>query len=65
MFISFLRNDYFTIDIVFECYVESFFPLHAYDDVADVQFINPKHVNIDDIGLKSIKNVIKTIRNKV
>ena len=54
---------YFTIDIVFECYVESFTTLCAGDDVADVQFINPKYVNINNIGLKSIKNVIKSIRN--
>jgi len=50
---------YFTIDIVFECQVESFAPLHAADDVAEVHFIHPKQVNLEDIGLESIKNVVK------
>ena len=50
---------YFTIDIVFECKVKSFAPLCAGDDVKSAHFINPKQVNLDDIGLKSIKNVIK------
>ncbi len=49
---------YFTIDIVFECHVESFDNLYANDDAAEVRFIDPKQVNPHDIGLKSIKNVV-------
>lgn len=52
---------YFTIDIVFECTVESFAPLRAGDDAADVHFIDPKQVNMNSIGLESIKNVIKRL----
>ena len=53
---------YFTIDIVFECEVESLSPLQANDDVARVQFLNPNTINLDDIGLDSIKNVVKALR---
>ncbi|MDR1878012.1 MAG: NUDIX domain-containing protein, partial [Bacteroidales bacterium] len=53
---------YFTIDIVFECSVESFLPLNANDDVAAFRFINPKSVDIHDIGLQSIKKLITKYR---
>ena len=56
---------YFTIDIVFECKVESFIPLKANDDVTDVRFIHPKLVNPDEIGLDSPRQVIQEYRSKV
>ena len=49
---------YFTIDIVFECTVKSFSCLQVGDDAANIHFIDPKKVNLNDIGLTSIKNVI-------
>jgi mutator protein MutT len=55
---------YFTIDIVFECTVETFIPLTAKDDVANIQFIHPKDINLDRIGLKSIKKVISEYRKR-
>jgi mutator protein MutT len=55
---------YFTIDIVFECSVKTFTPLYANDDVAEVHFINPKEINLDLIGLKSIKKVIAEYRTR-
>ena len=54
---------YFTTDIVFECYVKSFDFLCVGDDIADMIFFHPKNVNIDDIGLQSVKNVVLKIRN--
>ena len=53
---------YFTIDIVFECRVKSFTTLRADDDAASVQFINPNKVNINDIGLQSVKNVVLQVK---
>lgn len=55
---------YFTIDIAFECKVESFAPLQANDDVTDVHFINPKLVNLEDIGLDSPRRLIEIYREK-
>ena len=53
---------YFTIDIVFECRVQSFDTLRVGDDAADVKFIRPADVNLNDIGLKSIKNVVLRVK---
>ena len=53
---------YFTIDIVFECRVKSFATLRADDDVASIHFINPNKVNINDIGLQSVKNVVLRVK---
>ena len=53
---------YFTIDIVFECKVKSFDSLCVGDDAASVQFINPKNVNLNDIGLQSVKNVVLRVK---
>lgn len=61
---SFGGLTYFTIDIVFECKVESFTPLYAGDDVAKVCFIHPQKVNLEHIGLKSIKKIIAEIRER-
>jgi mutator protein MutT len=55
---------YFTIDVVFECKVESFAPLCADDDAAEVHFLNPQEVNLNHIGLKSIKKVIAKYRGE-
>jgi len=54
---------YFTIDIVFECRIKSFDTLCVGDDAADVRFINPQNVCLDDIGLASIKNVISRVKD--
>jgi mutator protein MutT len=61
---SFGGLTYFTIDIVFECKVESFAPLKANDDVIDIHFINSKLVNLEDIGLDSPREVIRKYRKK-
>lgn len=55
---------YFTIDITFECKVESFTPLKADDDVETIRFINPQFINLDEIGLSSPREVIREYRKK-
>ena len=55
---------YFTIDIVFECEVESFSTLQAGDDVAYARFLDFETISLDDIGLDSIKEVVKQLRIK-
>jgi mutator protein MutT len=55
---------YFTIDIVFECRVKSFDTLSVGDDAASVHFLRCQDVNVDDIGLQSIKNVILQMKNE-
>ena len=52
-----------TIDLVFNCYVSDFSTLKFRDDIIGIEFINPFEVNLDDIPFKSIKNIIKQIRN--
>ncbi len=53
---------YFTIDIVFHCRVENFENLSVGDDVAAYCFKNPKDININEIGLDSVKNLILSLR---
>jgi ADP-ribose pyrophosphatase YjhB (NUDIX family) len=54
---------YFTIDIVFECAIESFESLQVGDDAAAIRFIAPHLVTLDHIGLQSIKNVVTKYKN--
>jgi mutator protein MutT len=50
---------YFTLDLVFTCAVRNFAPLSAADDAESYLFIAPQKVNIDEIGLESIREVVK------
>ena len=50
---------YFTIDLVFRCTAVTFDTVHARDDVADYLFCAPKEIDIQHIGLDSIKRVIR------
>ena len=49
---------YFTIDIAFECKVENFDSLFANDDVSAVYFKHPKQVNLQEIGLASVRKLV-------
>lgn len=49
---------YFTLDIVFECSVSNFAPLFPSDDVSSCEFIAPDKINLNEIGLDSVKNII-------
>jgi len=50
---------YFTIDLAFICKAESFKNMKALDDISGVSFIHPAKVNLNEIGLDSIKNIIR------
>ena len=50
---------YFTLDIVFCAKVSDFSAIKALDDVEQFRFIPLNEVNLEDIGLESIKQVVK------
>jgi mutator protein MutT len=52
---------YFTEDAVFVCEIADFSTISAQDDVQNFEFRNPTEINIDEIGLLSIKNVIRKL----
>ena len=54
---------YFTEDIVFACKVTDFSGISANDDINAYEFQTLSKINIDDIGLNSIKNVIEFLKN--
>ena len=53
---------YFTIDLAFVCEVENFDNLNANDDVSAICFINPKQVNLQEIGLASVRKLVAQLR---
>lgn len=53
---------YFTIDIVFRCLVKDFAPLCANDDVESVHFVNCQEVDIEQIGLDSVKLLVQQLK---
>lgn len=56
---TFKEIDYYTLDLVFLAEIESFENIQANDDVSDLLFIPPSNINIEDIGLNSIKIIVK------
>jgi mutator protein MutT len=54
--------EYFTEDIVFACTINDFSNISANDDINSYEFKSLNQINIDDIGLNSIKNVIKFLK---
>lgn len=55
--------EYQTLDLVFDCKVESFQSLRAADDVSGYVFRDPKIIQAKEIGLQSIKDIVKQIVN--
>ena len=51
--------EYQTLDLVFKCFVESFQNLRVADDVSGYVFRNPDTVLNDEIGMESIKEIVK------
>lgn len=49
---------YFTLDIVFVCTVNNLNTLLPADDVSSCEFIAPDKINLNEIGLDSVKNII-------
>ena len=56
--------EYQTLDLVFNCLVNSFVGIKAADDVSGYVFRNPATVNPDEIGLDSIREIIKMVSAK-
>jgi NAD+ diphosphatase len=54
---------YETLDFVFICKVESFEKLSAHDDVAGFIFEYPDKIDIQNIGLQSIKQIILKLQS--
>lgn len=52
-----------TLDLVYNCKVVDFGCLRAEDDVAKLDFISRKDLDVDKFGLQSIKQVIKRIKD--
>ena len=52
-----------TLDMFFKVEVNDNIQIKTDDDVASAQFYNIKDVNIEDIGLNSIKKAIQKIKN--
>ncbi len=57
--------EYQTLDLVFNCIVDSFTELQVADDVSGYIFMNPAVIDYDEIGLESIKKIIGHISSKV
>ncbi len=53
--------EYQTLDLVFECEAESLLEMKAADDVSEFVFRNPCEVDPGEIGLESIREIIRTI----
>lgn len=49
---------YFTLDIVFKCKVYNFETLLPADDVSSCEFFAPDKINLNEIGLDSVKNIM-------
>jgi NAD+ diphosphatase len=53
--------EYQTLDLVFDCRVLTLETLQAADDVAGWVFRNPSEVKAEEIGLESIRRIVKTV----
>ena len=53
--------EYQTLDLVFNCSVESFLELQVADDVSGYIFRDPAKVSYEEIGLDSIKKIVDLI----
>jgi len=49
---------YYTLDITYICTVHSFNNMKALDDITEYIFLKPEEININDIGLDSMKAII-------
>jgi NAD+ diphosphatase len=53
---------YLSLDLVFNCKVSTFDCIHPADDVSGYTFIDPFKIQVDSIGLSSIKNIIRSLQ---
>lgn len=52
---------YFTMDLVFLCEYDSLAGIAAADDISEFAFLDIKQVNIDDVGLESVKKIVSEL----
>jgi ADP-ribose pyrophosphatase YjhB (NUDIX family) len=52
---------YFTADIVFSCTCKDLSHISADDDVDGYGFINPNYISLNDLGLESVKKLIRLL----
>ncbi|MCP4178597.1 MAG: NUDIX domain-containing protein [bacterium] len=55
---------YNTLDLIYNCTTQSMTDIKPSDDVSDYKFIHLDNVNIDDIGLISVKNLIEFLKSE-
>ena len=55
---------YYTLDIVFNCQVQSFEGIKPADDVSGYTFIDPFTISPDKIGLSSVRNIMNSLDEK-
>ena len=56
--------EYQTLDLVFDCAVNSFTSIKAADDVSGYVFKNPATVSPNEIGLDSIREIVRMVSGK-
>jgi mutator protein MutT len=56
--------EYQTLDLLFNCSVESFQELRVADDVSGYVFRDPKTVQAEEIGLESIREIVGFIASE-
>jgi len=56
---------YHTLDLVFACKVKDFETIQTDDDVSGFKFIPIDKVSIDDIGLRSAKEIVKILKTTI
>jgi mutator protein MutT len=55
---------YFTLDLVYICKYGSLSGISANDDISDFIFININDVDMDDVGLESVKRLVAKLKSE-
>lgn len=55
---------YFTLDLVFRCKPKTFATISVADDVSDYIFIDPKMIDLNEIGLESIRTLVQQLKEE-
>jgi NADH pyrophosphatase NudC (nudix superfamily) len=54
---------YDVLNMIFHCRVDNFRPIKANSDIAEYRFVNKNRINLSEIGLESIRNIIREYQN--
>ncbi|MEI6056341.1 MAG: NUDIX domain-containing protein [Lentisphaerota bacterium] len=55
---------YHTLDLAFSCKVESFDNIKTDDDVSGYKFIPIEDISLDDVGLRSAKEIVRILKEQ-